>query len=209
MSRYIDDIIYYCEPFDRWHAWYDLTQLSKYHQGRIITPERVMASRWQWSIGKVRRYLAELQQYGALELVKSGRNNILRITADYLQDDDYTGKGQRLQQWKEQVLKVTEGEEQLAVEQYITYWSSYSNITKLFKFETTPEYDIVSTWEQWLAKRKELQTTKNIKNYGRQKQHAAPSSAESNGAEPLTIADIRAEAGAEPEAEPRTEPAKQ
>lgn len=202
MVRYIDDIIYYCEPFDRWHAWHDLTQLSKYNQGRIITPERVMASRWQWSIGKVRRYLAELCQYGALELVKSGRNNILRITADYLQEEYLDSKGDRLARWKEQVLKATEGEEQLAVEQYIAYWSAYSNITKLFKFETTPEYDIINTWEKWLAKRKELQTTNNYNNGRNQREHAAHSSAESNGAEPFTIADFTT-------AEPRTaEPAR-
>ena len=189
MIRYIDDIIYYVEPFDRWHAWHDLTQLSKYNQGRIITPERVMASRWQWSIGKVRRYLAELCQYGALEQVKSGRNNILRIAQEYQAEEDQESKAQRLAHWKEQVLKVTDGEEQLAVEQYITYWSAYSNITKLFKFEITPEYDIISTWEMWLAKRKQLQTTNNTNNHGRKKQHAASISAESNGAEPITIAE--------------------
>lgn len=204
MARYIDDIIYFCEPFDRWHAWHDLTQLSQYNQGRIITPERVMASRWQWSIGKVRRYLAELCQYGALQQVKSGRNNILRIAQEYQAEEDYDSKGDRLARWKEQVIRATEGEEQLAVEQYITYWSSYSNITKLFKFETTPEYDIISTWEKWLAKRKELQTTKIINNNGRKKQYAAHSSTESNGDKPFTIGDFTNKPGepAEPGAEP-------
>lgn len=197
MARYIDDIIYYCEPFDRWHAWYDLTQISKYNQGRIITAERVMASRWQWSIGKVRRYLAELTQYGALEVVKSGRNNILRIASEYQQQDDYNSKGERLARWKEQVLKVTEGEEPLAVEQYIIYWSQYSNITKLFKFETTPEYDIISTWNSWLAKRKELQTNNNNNNNGRKKQLATFSRTKSDGTKPLTIAECNAHRGAE------------
>lgn len=199
MSRYIDDIIYYCEPFDRWHAWHDLTQLSKYNQGRIITPERVMASRWQWSLGKVRRYLAELCQYGVLLQVKSGRNNILRIASDYLSEDEYDSKAERLARWKEQVIKATTGEDVQAVEQYVIYWSSYSNITKLFKFETTPEYDIISTWQKWLAKRKELQTNNNNNNHGRKKQLASPSSAKSNGAEPLTIAECNAPGGAEAE----------
>lgn len=204
MARYIDDIIYFCEPFDRWHAWHDLTQLSKYNQGRIITPERVMASRWQWSIGKVRRYLAELCQYGALEQVKSGRNNILRITSDYLAEEDYDSKGDRLARWKEQVIRSTDGEEQLAVEQYITYWSSYSNITKLFRFETTPEYDIESTWAKWIEKRKELQTTRNNYNNGRTEQPAAPSSAKSDGERPFTIGDFINKPGepGEPGAEP-------
>lgn len=199
MSRYIDDIIYYCEPFDRWHAWHDLTQLSKYNQGRIITPERVMASRWQWSLGKVRRYLAELCQYGALEVVKSGRNNILRVTSEYLAEDEYDSKVERLARWKEQVLKATEGDDEQAIEQYIIYWSAYSNITKLFKFETTPEYDIITTWESWLAKRQELQTNNKNNNYGRKKQLAAPSSAKSNGAEPLTIGECEATIGAQSE----------
>ena len=151
-----------------------------------------MASRWQWSIGKVRRYLAELQQYGALELVKSGRNNILRITADYLQEEDYDSKGERLARWKEQVLKATEGEEQLAVEQYITYWSAYSNITKLFKFEITQDYEIMKTWESWLAKRKELQTTKINKNYARTTKFNASSDTKSDAEQPITIGECEA-----------------
>lgn len=204
MIRYIDDIIYYAEPFDRWHAWHDLTQLSKYHNGIVKTPERVMASRWQWSIGKVRRYLAELCQYGALEQVKSGRNNILRIAQEYQAEQDQESKAQRLANWKEQVLNFTAGEEQQAVEQYITYWSAYSNITQLYKFESQPEYDIESTWASWMAKRKELQTTKNNYNNGRTKQPAAPSSTKSNGERPFTIGDFtnKPASTGEPVAEP-------
>ena len=151
-----------------------------------------MASRWQWSLGKVRRYLAELQQYGALELVKSGRNNILRIASDYLAEDEYDSKAERLARWKEQVIKVTEGEEALAIEQYVMYWSSYSNITKLYKFETTPGYDIISTWERWKAKRKDLQTTNNNKNNGRNKEHDASSDSKSDAEQPITIGECEA-----------------
>lgn len=190
MIRYIDDIIYYVEPFDRWHAWHDLTQLSKYHNGIVKTPERVMSIRWQWSIGKVRRYLSELCQYGALEQVKSGRNNILRISQEYQAEEDHESKAQRLAHWKEQVISFTAGAEQLAVEQYITYWSAYSNITNLFKFESQPEYDIESTWARWMEKRKELQTTRNNNNNGRDEQYAAHSSTESNGERPFTISDF-------------------
>lgn len=192
MIRYIDDIIYYAEPFDRWHAWHDLTILSKYHNGIVNTPERVMASRWQWSIGKVRRYLAELCQYGALEQVKSGRNNILRIAQEYQAEQDQESKAQRLAHWKEQVISYTKGEEEQAIEQYITYWGQFSNITNLYKFEATPEYDIAPTWARWMEKRRELQTTKNNNNNGSKKQHAAPSSAKSNGDEPITLGECEA-----------------
>lgn len=204
MARYIDDIIYYCEPFDRWHAWHDLTILSKYNNGIVKTPERVMSSRWQWSVGKVRRYLAELCQYGALEQVKSGRNNVLRIAQEYQAEEDHESKAQRLARWKEQVISCTAGAEQLAIEQYITYWSAYSNITHLYKWESTPEYDIESTWLRWLDKRKELQTTKNNYNNGRTKQPAAPSSTKSNGEIPFTIGDFinKPASTGEPVAEP-------
>lgn len=198
MIRYIDDIIYYAEPFDRWHAWHDLTQLSKYHNGIVKTPERVMASRWQWSLGKVRRYLAELCQYGALEQVKSGRNNILRIAQEYQAEEDQESKAQRLAHWKEQVISFTNGAEQLAVEQYIIYWSAYSNITNLFKFESQPEYDIESTWARWMDKRRELQTTKNNNNNGRNKEHDAPRNTEGNANNPITIGECEAYGASKP-----------
>lgn len=204
MARYIDDIIYFCEPFDRWHAFHDMLCLSKYNNGVVKTPERVMAGRWQWSIGKVRRYLAELCQYGALEQVKSGRNNILRISSEYLQDEQIDSKAQRLAHWKEQVVSYTKGEEDQAIEQYITYWGQFSNITKLYKFEATPEYDIAPTWARWMEKRKELQTTKNNNNNGRKKQHAALSSAKSDEQRPFTIGDFtnKPASTGEPGAEP-------
>ena len=149
-----------------------------------------MASRWQWSIGKVRRYIAELTQYGALQQVKSGRNNILRIAQEYQAEEDQESKAQRLANWKAQVISVTAGEDEQAIEQYITYWSQFSNITQLYKWESQPEYDIESTWAKWLAKRKELQTTNNYNNGREQRKHAASRSSESNGAEPFTIADF-------------------
>lgn len=191
MSRYVDDIIYYAEPFDRWHAWHDLTQLSKYHNGIVQTPERVMASRWQWSLGKVRRYLAELCQYRALEQVKSGRNNILRIASEYLNDEQIYSKAQRLAHWKEQVISFTNGAEQLAVEQYITYWSAYSNITHLYKWESTPEYDIESTWARWMDKRKELLTNKNYNNERTRTEQEPASRSNSGEFEPITAEDVR------------------
>lgn len=191
MIRYIDDIIYYAEPFDRWHAWHDLTQLSKYHNGIVQTPERVMAIRWQWSIGKVRRYLVELCQYGALEQVKSGRTNILRIASEYLNDEQIDSKAQRLAHWKEQVISFTNGAEQLAVEQYITYWSAYSNITHLYKWESQPEYDIESTWARWMEKRKELQTNYNYNNERTRTEQEPTSRSNSGECEPITAEDVR------------------
>lgn len=196
MSNYINDIIYFCEPFDRWHAWQDLAQLSKYNNGIVKTPERVMAGRWQWSIGKVRRYLAELCQFGVLEQVKSGRNNILRIAQEYQLEEEQNSKAHRLANWKEQVISFTNGEEQLAVEQYITYWSAYSNITHLFKWESLPEYDIESTWARWMEKRKELQTTKNNNDNGKSRTTATTSSTTASGSKPFTIAELTAPAEA-------------
>lgn len=196
MANYINDIIYFCEPFDRWHAWQDLAQLSKYNNGIVKTPERVIAGRWQWSIGKVRRYLAELCQYGVLEQVKSGRNNILRIAQEYQAEEDQESKAHRLANWKEQVISFTNGEEQLAVEQYITYWSAYSNITHLYKWESMPEYDIESTWARWMEKRKALQTTKNNNYNGKSRQTATTSSTTPSGSKPFTIAELTSPAEA-------------
>lgn len=196
MANYINDIIYFCEPFDRWHAWQDIAQLSKYNNGIVKTPERVMAGRWQWSIGKVRRYIAELTQYGVLEQIKSGRNNILKIASQYQEDNDQQSKAERFENWRVQVLNYTAGEDLEAVNQYINYWGAYSNTTQLYKFEARQDYEIETSWASWMQKRNELQTTKNNNNNGKSRTIATTSSTTASGSKPFTIAELTSPAEA-------------
>lgn len=191
MSSYIDEIVYFCEPFDRWHAWYDLQKLSRYNNGIVRTPERVLAGRWLWSINKVRRYLSILIEQGVLEQVKSGRNNILRFPLSLVEDSQIRSKTEREHSFKAQVLAYTEGEDIQAVEQYLNYWLAYSTTTQLYRFEAKNGFTIEESWQNWLQKRKELQT-QNTNNYGRSRSNQEGTRPGSSGeCEPITAEDVR------------------
>lgn len=72
-----DHEIWTSEPFTRGQAWVDLLLIAshkdgnsirirgilvKYDRGQFVAGERFLAERWRWSRGKVRRFLAELEQ---------------------------------------------------------------------------------------------------------------------------------------------------
>jgi len=64
------------EPFSRGQAWVDMVLLANYkdgfmrkrgvrvdiQRGQLGWSERKLAERWQWSRGKVRRFLKELEK---------------------------------------------------------------------------------------------------------------------------------------------------
>lgn len=83
---------YFAEPFTRMGAWIDMLLLANYkcnsitvrHQvvpllrGQIGVSEDALAARWQWSRGKVRRFLKKLEENG--QIVQQKNNVIGCIT---------------------------------------------------------------------------------------------------------------------------------
>lgn len=83
---------YFAEPFTRMGAWIDMLLLANYksnsitvrHQvvplqrGQIRMSEDALAARWQWSRGKVRRFLKKLEENG--QIVQQKNNVIGCIT---------------------------------------------------------------------------------------------------------------------------------
>lgn len=84
---------YFSEPFTRMGAWLDLILMANHTDGYIrvrgirvmvkrgqtaITQEK-MAERWQWSRGKVKRFLDELQNDGQIVQEKSSVINCVSI----------------------------------------------------------------------------------------------------------------------------------
>lgn len=77
--------------FSRWEAWEDLwanqaafaehkkfigSQSILLDRGQLVASERFLAKRWRWSVGKVRRYLAYLDEHGMMRrerAVNAGR----------------------------------------------------------------------------------------------------------------------------------------
>ncbi|MCF7848561.1 MAG: hypothetical protein K9M45_06905 [Kiritimatiellales bacterium] len=85
-----DNKMYFAEPFTRWQAWLDLLLLANHKdrfvtfrgvmvevkRGQVATAERFLADRWQWSRGKVRRFLNHLES--ARQIVPQ-KSNVLSI----------------------------------------------------------------------------------------------------------------------------------
>ena len=85
--------LYFAEPFTRYMAYNDLVNLSK-HNGRVLykrgnkvvtqngqigTSSRTLAARWQWSRGKVERFLNELNNDGVIEITRSNIATIIQF----------------------------------------------------------------------------------------------------------------------------------
>ena len=79
----VESEVWLSEPFSRSQAWVDLICLANHKEGFIRTKkgtrvkvergqvgysQEALAKRWQWSRGKVRRYLSELEKTDLMSL---------------------------------------------------------------------------------------------------------------------------------------------
>lgn len=92
LSRKEDDL-YFDEPFTRWMAWQDLIRLAcfkpykshirgilvEHKRGCVYESQDNLASRWQWSRGKVLRFLKELEQEERIVQQKSNVINCISV----------------------------------------------------------------------------------------------------------------------------------
>ena len=109
--------LYFSEPFTRMQAWIDMIIIANhkesffYVRGNKVTVKRgeigysqqSLAVRWQWSRGKVVRFLNEMEKSGMIVQQKNSVNNIISIVkyADYQQGgttDSATDGQQTVQQ---------------------------------------------------------------------------------------------------------------
>lgn len=92
LSRKEDDL-YFDEPFTRWMAWQDLIRLAcfkpykshirgilvEHKRGCVYESQDNLAKRWQWSRGKVLRFLKELEQEERIVQQKSNVINCISV----------------------------------------------------------------------------------------------------------------------------------
>lgn len=95
--------LYFSEPFTRMQAWIDMIIIANhkesffYVRGNKVTVKRgeigysqqSLAIRWQWSRGKVVRFLKEIEKSGMIVQQKNSVNNIISI----VKYDDYQQSG--------------------------------------------------------------------------------------------------------------------
>lgn len=86
----MDTPLYLSEPFTRMQAWIDLLLLANHKEGffyvrgnkvvvgrgQIGTSSRTLANRWQWSRGKVERFLQDLEESGQ---IKPQKTNVITL----------------------------------------------------------------------------------------------------------------------------------
>ena len=91
--KIMDNPLYLSEPFTRMQAWIDLLLLANHKEGffyvrgnkvivkrgQIGTSSRTLAARWQWSRGKVERFLNELNNDGVIEITRSNIATIIQF----------------------------------------------------------------------------------------------------------------------------------
>lgn len=88
--KIMDTPLYLSEPFTRMQAWIDLLLLANHKEGffyvrgnkvvvgrgQIGTSSRTLANRWQWSRGKVERFLQDLEESGQ---IKPQKTNVITL----------------------------------------------------------------------------------------------------------------------------------
>ena len=91
--------LYFSEPFTRMQAWIDMIIIANHkesffyvrgnkvtvNRGEIGYSQQSLATRWQWSRGKVVRFLNEIEKSGMIVQQKNSVNNIISI----VKYDDY------------------------------------------------------------------------------------------------------------------------
>ena len=105
--------IWTSEPFTRGQAWVDLILLANYREGyirargikipvkrgQVGTSQVTLTSRWQWSRGKVKRFLDELETDQQIVQQKNNVSSLITIVNydEYQQDDtaNSTADGQQ------------------------------------------------------------------------------------------------------------------
>jgi hypothetical protein len=122
LHRQIEDWeFYFEEPFTRAQAWTDLILLANFKTGTVIIrgnniiinrgqvgrSEEFLSRRWQWSRGKVRRYLAMLKTRQQIEQQPSSILSLITIiNYDRYQLDDTTDGTTDGQQTVQQTVQV-------------------------------------------------------------------------------------------------------
>ena len=90
--RIEDNPSWLAEPFTRGQAWVDLLLMANHKpghtrirgikvevgRGQLASSEVVLANRWQWSRGKVRRFLSELEDE-AVQQIEQQKNNVTTL----------------------------------------------------------------------------------------------------------------------------------
>ena len=117
--RVLDHPDYFSEKFTRMAAWFDLLLMANFSdsflrirgvqvkvpRGSVATSEMSLAERWQWSRGKVRRFLEELAENQQIAQQKDNVITLISIVNyDSYQEDgttDDTAKRQQIVQQKD------------------------------------------------------------------------------------------------------------
>lgn len=85
--------LYFCEPFDKTHAWLDIllcvndkehdavTKKGVIHlmPGQGIFSEEMLSNRWQWSRNRTRRYLKLLSDLGMVQITGTVKGTVLTV----------------------------------------------------------------------------------------------------------------------------------
>lgn len=191
MNHYISDIIYCCEPFDRYHAFCDLQQLSQYNSGRCIVPERVLASRWMWSLGKVRRYLDDLQQHGVIEVTKATKQNIITVLDDSNSTAIVSDKEARAKAFCDLVNSEYDNISPEILDGFLAYWLDWSPRVNKFRYERTEGFNLSEKLSYWITKYNQFNNKSKTNQNGINVRPNAPRNSKDGSDAPITIDEIR------------------
>lgn len=143
------------EPYNKFSAYIDLVLLSgskynkyypntKYDENtmQLLISEKALAGRWQWSVGKVRRYLEECETLQLIRQLKGTNEKIILIyTAGTTTTPENSPNTAKINAFKSYIYEHYETIDRAILDDFVKYWTRILHGVPRFENYMPFDYD--------------------------------------------------------------------
>lgn len=161
------------EPYNKFSAYIDLVLLSgskynKYYPNtkyddntmQLLISEKALAGRWQWSVGKVRRYLEECETLQLIKQLKGTNEKIILIhTQNTTTSPENTPNTAKITAFTNYVYDHYTTIEKAILDDFVKYWTRI--IHGVPRFEKYMPFDYDEKIQYFISHRKTPPNTNN------------------------------------------------
>jgi hypothetical protein len=143
------------EPYNKYSAYIDLLLLanSKYNRLypnikyddttlQLLISEKALAGRWQWSVGKIRRYFDECEILQLLKQTRSANEKVILLhTTSTTADADTAKRSERITSFENTIRTQYAHVNAQILDDFVKYWTRLEKGVPRFERYTPFDYD--------------------------------------------------------------------